>query len=116
MQTFRKYFLPGFIFQSLIIGGGYGTGREIVEFFLKFGPVHGLWNMLITTIIWSVVLALCFELCRIGKNYNYQLFIKDLLGKFWIAYEVLFIFGMILVLSVMGSASGDIINQMIGST
>ncbi len=114
MQTFRKYFLPGFIFQSLIIGGGYGTGREIVEFFLKFGPLHGLWNMLITTIIWSVVLALCFELCRIGKNYNYQLFIKDLLGKFWIIYDVLYIFGMILVLSVMGSASGDIINQMIG--
>ena len=91
MQTFRKYFLPGFIFQSLIIGGGYGTGREIVEFFLKFGPLHGLWNMLITTIIWSVVLALCFELCRIGKTYNYQLFIKNLLGKFWIAYEVLYL-------------------------
>ena len=31
---FQKYLLPGFVFQSLMIGGGYGTGREIVEFFL----------------------------------------------------------------------------------
>ena len=35
MALFNKYLLPGFIFQSLIIGGGYGTGRELVEFFLS---------------------------------------------------------------------------------
>ena len=39
---FRKYLLPGFVFQSIVIGGGYGTGRELVEFFLKFGPLGGL--------------------------------------------------------------------------
>lgn len=32
---FRKYLLPGLVFQSLTIGGGYGTGRELVEFFLR---------------------------------------------------------------------------------
>ena len=32
---FKKYFLPGFVFQSMVIGGGYGTGRELVEFFLQ---------------------------------------------------------------------------------
>jgi len=41
---FQKYLLPGFIFQSLIIGGGYGTGRELVEFFLTAGPLAGLVN------------------------------------------------------------------------
>ena len=30
---FKKFILPGLIFQSLVIGGGYGTGRELVEFF-----------------------------------------------------------------------------------
>ena len=64
---FNKYLLPGFIFQSLIIGGGYGTGRELVEFFLSEGPVYGLINMGIATVIWSVVLAICFEFSRIGK-------------------------------------------------
>ena len=41
---FRKYLLPGFVFQSIVIGGGYGTGRELVEFFLKFGPWAGCWG------------------------------------------------------------------------
>ena len=50
MSLFNKYLLPGFIFQSLIIGGGYGTGRELVEFFLSEGPVYGLVNMAVATI------------------------------------------------------------------
>ncbi|MAV16110.1 MAG: hypothetical protein CMG08_04780 [Candidatus Marinimicrobia bacterium] len=113
-MIFKKYLMPGFIFQSLIIGGGYGTGREIVEFFVQYGPVHGLYNMLIAAIIWSLVLAICFELCRIGKNYDYRSFLKSLMGKSWIAYEYLFLFGLVLVVSVMGSASGEIINEMFG--
>ena len=36
------YFLPGFLFQSVVIAGGYGTGRELVEFFLTQGPLGGL--------------------------------------------------------------------------
>ena len=109
---FQKYLLPGFVFQSLIIGGGYGTGRELVEFFLSAGPMAGLVNMAIATIIWSAVLAVCFELARRGRNYEYRSFLKDLLGKGWIGYEVLYMLGMILVVSVMGSAAGEIINDM----
>lgn len=109
---FQKYLLPGFVFQSLIIGGGYGTGRELVEFFLSAGPMAGLVNMAIATIIWSAVLAVCFELARRGRNYEYRSFLKDLLGKGWVGYEVLYMLGMILVVSVMGSAAGEIINDM----
>ena len=110
----KKYFLPGFIFQSLIIGGGYGTGRELVEFFLTAGPVAGLMNMVTATIIWSFVLAICFELARSGRNYEYRSFIKILLGKAWTIYEVLYLIGLILVVSVMGSASGEIIHDIFG--
>lgn len=109
---FQKYLLPGFIFQSLIIGGGYGTGRELVEFFLTEGPIAGLVNMAVATIIWSVVLSVCFELARLGHQYEYRSFIRGLLGRGWIGYEILYFFGLILVVSVMGSASGEIINDM----
>ena len=109
---FQKYLLPGFIFQSLIIGGGYGTGRELVEFFLREGPVSGLVNMGIATIIWSVVLAICFEFARKGKHYEYRSFIRGLLGKWWFSYEILYLIGLILVVSVMGSASGEIFSEI----
>ncbi len=111
---FQKYLLPGFIFQSLIIGGGYGTGRELVEFFLTAGPVAGLVNMGVATLIWGAVLAVCFELARMGRNYEYRSFVKGLLGKAWFSYEALYLIGLILVVSVMGSASGEIIHEMFG--
>ena len=109
---FQKYLLPGFIFQSLIIGGGYGTGRELVEFFLQEGPISGLVNMGVATIIWSVVLAICFEFARKRKYYDYRSFISGLLGKWWFTYEILYLIGLVLVVSVMGSASGEIFNEM----
>lgn len=109
---FQKYLLPGFIFQSLIIGGGYGTGRELVEFFLHEGPIAGLVNMGVATIIWSVVLAICFEFARKRKYYDYRSFISGLLGKWWFTYEILYLIGLVLVVSVMGSASGEIFNEM----
>ncbi len=31
---FQRYLLPGFIFQSAIIAGAYGSGRELAEFSL----------------------------------------------------------------------------------
>ena len=62
---FRKYLLPGLIFQSVVIAGGYGTGRELAEFFLGFGPLGGLLAMLlVSTVIWSAVCAASFEFVR----------------------------------------------------
>ncbi len=64
------------------------------------------------SVIWSVVLAICFEFSRIGKHYEYRSFLKDLLGKLWIGYEYLYLVGLVLVVSVMGSASGEIFSEM----
>ena len=44
MIFFKKHLLPGFIFQSVVIGGGYGTGRELVEFFLIEGSSWGIFR------------------------------------------------------------------------
>ena len=58
---FQRWFLPGFLFQSVIIGGGYATGRELVEFFLSAGPLGGLVSILIVTVVFSVCMAIGFE-------------------------------------------------------
>ncbi len=34
---FRRYLLPGFVFEAAVIAGGYATGRELVEFFRRCG-------------------------------------------------------------------------------
>jgi len=112
---FKKYLLPGFVFQSVVIAGGYGTGREIIEFFLNFGPFSGLLGMLlITTAIWSVIMAVTFEFSRLHQAYDYRTFFKHLLGKFWFMFEVLYLVGMLLVLAVIGSAAGILIEDNFG--
>ncbi len=113
-KFFRTYLLPGFIFQSIVVGGGYGTGRELVEFFMVEGPLGGLLGMVVSMLIWSLVLAISFELARKSKSYDYRKLIKSILGKGWPVYELVYGIGLILVISVLGSASGKLINTMLG--
>lgn len=111
---FRKYLLPGFVFQSIVIGGGYGTGREIVEFFLRHGPLGGYLGMVVAASIWSLILAISFELARRGGNYDYRTFVGALLGRGWILFELLYIASLIVTVAVLGSASGELLSTATG--
>ncbi len=44
---FQRWLLPGFLFQSVIIGGGYATGRELVGNRFGIAPVYGTITMVI---------------------------------------------------------------------
>jgi len=112
---FRKFLLPGFVFQSVIIAGGYGTGRELIEYFLNFGPLGGLLGMLcITTTIWAVILALTFEFSRKFNAYDYRTFFKALLGPIWPVFEVIYMLFLLIVLAVIGSAAGILLRDNFG--
>jgi uncharacterized membrane protein YkvI len=112
---FQKYLLPGFVFQSVTIGGGYGTGRELVEYFLNNGPVGGLLGMvLVTTVMWSVILAVTFEFARVFKAYDYRTFFQKLLGPFWFIFEIIYFILLFIVLAVIGSAAGILLEANFG--
>ena len=111
---FKKYLLPGFIFQSVTIGGGYGTGRELVEYFLNNGPIGGLLGMLLATLMWSVLLAVTFEFSRTFQAYDYRTFFKKLLGSFWFLFEIIYLIFLMIVVAVIGSAAGTILEANFG--
>ncbi len=111
----QRYLLPGLIFQSVVIGGGYGTGRELAHFFLEHGPWGGLLAMLgISTVIWSLVCAVTFEFARIFQAYDYRAFFRKLLGRGWILFEVLYLITLLLVVAVASSAAGSILRDVFG--
>lgn len=114
-RFFQIYLLPGLVFQSVIIGGGYGTGREIVEFFMSHGAIGGLLGLMVTAVAWAVVFAVAFEFARICKAFNYRAFFMALLGPFWRLFEVLFLLIALLVLSVLGSAAGEMLATSLGA-
>jgi len=111
---FRRFLLPGFVFQSLCIAGGYGTGRELVEFFLLFGPTGGLLGMLPATLIVSAGCLVAFELARMTRTYDYRSFLQVLLGRAWLLYEAAYLFAILLVLAVIGSATGALFTETLG--
>jgi len=40
-RFFNVYIVPAAVFISVVMGGGYGTGREVVEFFNRCGLLSG---------------------------------------------------------------------------
>ncbi len=114
-QFLKAIILPGLIFQSVVIAGGYATGRELVEFFLSNGPRAGLYGMLVATLVWSLVLATSLEFARLTKSRDYKTFFRHLLGRAWVLYEIVYIITIVLILAVIGSAAGILLSDMINT-
>lgn len=110
-SLFRRYLLPGLVFQSVIIAGGYGTGRELVEFFLALGPLGGLLAMSVTTLVFSAVCAASFEFARLHGAFDYRRFFRALLGPGWVLFEIAYLALMIVVLAVIAAAAGAILAE-----
>jgi len=113
-SIFRRYLLPGFLFQSVVIAGGYGTGRELVEFFLTQGPLGGALALGVTTLIFSAVSMATYELARMWHAFDYRHFFQHLLGRGWWLFEVCYIGLLLLVLAVVAAASGEIMRDTFG--
>lgn len=108
-----QYILPGIILQSVLIGGGYATGREIVEYGAKFGALGWL-SGLATFLGFAVVTALSFELIRLYKTYDFKSFMQTIGGPLYYVFDIIYFFFMIIIIAVMSSATGSIVEQTTG--
>lgn len=111
---FRRYLLPGFLFQSVVIAGGYGTGAELSEFFLTQGPLGGLLGIVASTVVFSAVAMVSYELARLWKAFDYRHFFQRLLGRWWWLFEVCYVGLLLIVLAVVAAASGEIMRDTFG--
>lgn len=110
---FGRLILPGIVIQSVFIGGGFATGREIVEFGAKYGAFGWLGGAGIF-IGFSIMAILTFEFARAFQAFDYRTMLKKLIGKGWILYDIVYLLFAILVISIIASATGEIISQTIG--
>jgi uncharacterized membrane protein YkvI len=110
----RLYIVPGAVIQSVMIGGGYGTGREIVEYFTNYGALGGIFGICVAFVVLATVISLTFEFARVFQAYDYRHFFKHLLGPAWVVFEVLVILLFLLILAVLASAAGNILRENFG--
>lgn len=113
-SPFTRLWLPGLLLQSAVVGGGYATGRELVEFFLRSGPVGGLLGMAVATLLFSLVSAVAFEFARMTGSLDYRGFFKALLGRAWFLYEMGYVVLGVLVIAVIASAAGEMTATRLG--
>lgn len=114
-SVWRRWLLPGLVFQGVTIGGGYATGRELIEFFMPAGPWGGLLGMAVAMAVFGAVLAASFELVRLTRSYDYKSFFTLLLGRGWVLFEIAYVLLLIIVMSVLGAAAGEIGNKTFGA-
>lgn len=110
----RVILIPSSVFLSVIFGGAYGSGREIVAYISSNGPYGGLLSILTIFLFYSLVLFMCFEIARLFSTYDYNGFSKILLNKFWPLYEILIMLGLIITLAICASAAGAISHDHFG--
>jgi uncharacterized membrane protein YkvI len=115
VKWFSRWLMIGFLCQSVLIGGGYATGRELVEFFMMNGLAEGLYGMVVSTVCFALVGILTFDYARKFRLYNYRSFFKSLLpGSTWLVFEAGYIFLVVLVGGILSSAAGTILQQWFG--
>ncbi len=108
------YVVPGAVFQSILVGGGYGTGREVVEYFTQYGAVGGLMAIAVAFSLFLLVIGLTFEIGRRFQAYDYRTFFQQILGRAWPAYEIFAFFMLMLVFAVLISAASEVLNDQFG--
>lgn len=111
--AFGRFIVPGIVLQSVLIGGGYSTGREVVAYGAKFGAL-GWVSGLAIMIGFAVMAFLMFEVARLFRAYDYRNLVKQFLGPLWWLYDIIYIMLAILIVAIVIAATGSILDQTLG--
>jgi len=118
MLRFRRFLtacvVPAAVFQSVNIGGGYGTGRELVEYFTQYGPLGGLMGLALAFALLSVAVSVTYEYARRFQAFDYRTFFRSLIGRFWPAFEALYILMFVLAVSVALAGASAVVQSAFG--
>jgi uncharacterized membrane protein YkvI len=110
---FGRLLLPAIIAQSILIGGGYATGREVVEYGARFGAMG--WVVVLTVfVVFSLVSVLVFEFARVTRAYDYKSFTRGLIGRGWPLFDAAYAVMAVLVVAVITAAAGEVVEQVLG--
>ncbi len=112
-RIFEAIFLPAIVLQSVIMGGGYATGREVAQYAGRFGE-RGWVAVAIILTGFTLLSVLAFELARVSRAYDYKKWIRELIGPLWPLFDLLAVTMMLLVIAVMSAAMSSILRQTLG--
>ena len=113
-RRWTRYLTPGLVFQSVLIGGGYGTGAEIARYFASHGLLGGLLGLGAAAAAWGLLCAAAFEFARVFRAYDYGAMMRRLLGRAGVLYDLCFYAMLLLVLGVVNATAAATVRALTG--
>lgn len=110
---FGRFIVPGIVLQSVLIGGGYSTGREVVAYGAKFGALGWISGLAIM-IGFALMAFLMFETARLFRAYDYRNLVKQFLGPLWWLYDIIYILLAVLIVAIVIAATASILDRTLG--
>ena len=109
--TWTRLLVPGLVFQSVIVGGGYGTGAEIAQYFGRQGLLGGLLDLGVTTAIWALLCGVSFEFARVFRTFDYGSMMAVLLGPWAVLYDFCCAAMTLIVLGVVNATAASLVRD-----
>lgn len=100
-------------YMGAVIGAGFASGQEIMQFFIVFGQ-SGLWGVVLATLLFSYLGALILFLSIRHKFTNYRELLYFLLGPAAVFMDILSLFMLAGGLGVMLAGSGAVFSEQLG--
>lgn len=113
-RNWTWYLTPGLVFQSVLIGGGYGTGAEIARYFGSRGLLGGVLALTAAAAGWAALCAVTFEFVRVFRTYDYGSMMRRLLGRAGFLYDLCFYAMLLLVLGVVNATAAAMVHALTG--
>lgn len=113
-RNWTWYLTPGLVFQSVLIGGGYGTGAEIARYFGSRGLLGGVLALGAAAAGWAALCAVTFEFVRVFRTYDYGSMMRRLLGRAGFLYDLCFYAMLLLVLGVVNATAAAMVHALTG--
>lgn len=112
-SRFRRIMVPAIVFQSVSVGGGFSTGREVVEYVAKYGALGSVAILTYVTVL-AICGALVYEFSRRFDLYDYKSLMKNLIWHGWPVFEAIYVILAVVIIAVVASAGGNLMNQILG--
>lgn len=114
MRNFRLSLQVGAIFIGTVVGAGFASGQEIMQFFTRFGRM-GMITLMLSGILFYIAAAAVMKAAAYYSTYNYKDLIYRISGnKTGFLYDILITAFLLIGTSVMFAGSGALFRESMG--
>lgn len=110
---YGRVLVPAAIFQIILIGPAFASGREVTEFAARFGAL-GIFSLAVVFVGFALTCAVAYEFARVKRAYNYRDYVRHLIGPLWPLFDLIYVTFVLIILAALASAIGTILQDVLG--